>query len=97
MCCITFPALEVMMTTTELTAAVNQDVLTPWLPQSAAPHVRMNWVVVNDENQIPKLRMLWNTTVRDDRTGQLGRAELRPPHSCGRGLYRRLTGMRFSL
>lgn len=66
MCCITFPALKVMMTTTELSSSVHQEVRTPWLPQNAEPKVLMNWVVVNDENNKPKLRMLWNAAVRDD-------------------------------
>ena len=64
MCCITFPALEVMMTTTELTTCVNQQVGTPWLPQSAKPQVRMNWAVVTGKNENPRLRMSWATGIR---------------------------------
>ena len=66
MCCITFPALEVMMTTTELTTCANQQGRTPWLPQTAKPQVHMNWVVVTDKSENPRLRMSWATVIRDD-------------------------------
>jgi hypothetical protein len=67
MCCITLTALDATMATTELTRNVNQTVGAPWLPQNTEPKsVRMNWVVVIDENGTPQLRMHWNAPAQDD-------------------------------
>jgi hypothetical protein len=63
MCCITLTALEAMATT-ELTQRVNYEVRTPWLPRDQH-ELRMNWVVVTDENGKHQLRMHWDVA-KDD-------------------------------
>jgi hypothetical protein len=66
MCCITLTALEATMATTELTRAGNLEVRTPWLPQnSERKPVRMNWVVVTDNNGQQQLRMHWELPASD--------------------------------
>ena len=67
MSCITLTALAATMPTTEVTTAVNRKLRNSWLPQNAerAP-VRMNWVVVTDENGKRELCMHWNATTTDD-------------------------------
>ena len=67
MCCITLTALAATMPTTEFKPAVNRKLRNSWLPKNVerAP-VRMNWVVVTDENGNRRPRMHWDSTTKDD-------------------------------
>ena len=63
MSCITLTALDAMMTTTEVMPAVSRENNTPWLPEHAEQRpVRMNWVVVTDENHKPQIRVHWKVS-----------------------------------
>ena len=51
MCSTTWIALGATVATTELRRAVNREIGAPWLPQNVdRESLRMNWVVVTDEN-----------------------------------------------
>ena len=66
MACITLTALQALMTTTELMPAGIREVRTPLLPQNTAQKpVRMNWVVVTQNNGIQQLRVNWNAAQED--------------------------------
>lgn len=63
MSCRTLTVLDVTMTTTEVMPVVSREKNTPWLPKHAEQDpVRMNWVVVTDENHKPQLRMHWKVS-----------------------------------
>ena len=60
MCCTTLTIRNATMATTELTHAACHEVCWPWQRQeSEAKTLRMNWVVVTDENGKRQLRMCW--------------------------------------
>lgn len=68
MCCIALTALEATMATTELTQTAKHEVRTTWPTRqnSERTPLRMNWVVVIDENGQRQLRMHWDVPEQDD-------------------------------
>jgi len=62
MSCMTLIAHEATMATTQVTRAVTRQVCWPELVEQTAKQtlVRMNWVVVTDENGNRRLRIAWH-------------------------------------
>jgi len=67
MCCATLIAQETMMATTELMRSACYDICWPLQDHQKTHYrpLRMNWVVVTDENGNRRLQMGWHAD-RDD-------------------------------
>jgi hypothetical protein len=61
MACMTLSAQPVAMATTQLARIIRYDISAPWhFEQITEPQpLRMNWVVVTDQNGSRALRMQW--------------------------------------